>query len=244
MRLSICGTDERSLCLKKIAEKKGYDLADQRPDAVVLPLPRSRLSDIKRMYPQGQKIICGKAEDGLKEAAKENGWDMRMVLEDESFLAQNACMTAEGAVYYAMKQKRRAFFHSECLVVGYGRIGRALHGLLRSMDARVQVAARREQARRDAGENGLKMEEIKDHIGRMDFVFNTVPATVLGEGELAFLAPDALLMELASPPYGVDMAAAARMQIPVLVEGGVPGRYCPMEAAGAWMDYIERSVLL
>lgn len=243
MRLSICGTDERSLCLRKFAQERGYVLSDQRADAVVLPLPRSKMSDLKRIYPAGQKIICGQSEDALIRSAKENGWELMNVLEDEAFLRENAELTAEGALYYAMKGQKRALRKATCLVMGYGRIGKALQKRLESMGAEVIVAARKESSRKEAGEKSVDIDGMKKIIGQMDFVFNTVPCILLGEKEVKQLKKDVLFMELASPPYGVDMEAAAAHSVSIRIEGSIPGRYCPMEAAGVWMDFIERRVL-
>ena len=53
---------------------------------------------------------------------------------------------------------------------------------------------------------------------------------------------DVILMELASAPYGMDMAAAEKLGLNVQIEGGLPGRYCPGDAAQIWLEYIERSV--
>ena len=47
------------------------------------------------------------------------------------------------------------------------------------------------------------------------------------------MRPDALLLELASPPYGEDLAAARALGVRVEVEGGVPGRYAPLDAGAA-----------
>lgn len=244
MRLSICGTDERSLCLKTLALQKGYTVTDQSPDAVVLPLPKAKLGDVKRLYGEGQKVMYGLGDKALMEVARAYGWQMQSVFEDEAYQMENAWLTAEEALYLAMKQKRCAFYRAKCMVVGYGRIGSALTRMLRGMGAEVTVAARKEAARKAAGENSIPMEGIKECISSMDYIFNTVPSPVMGKRELEKMRKEAILMELASAPYGIDMEAALELQLPVQIEGGIPGRYCPMQAARAWLEGIERSVLL
>ena len=44
----------------------------------------------------------------------------------------------------------------------------------------VTVAARKEAARKAAGENSIPMEGIKECISSMDYIFNTVPSPVMG----------------------------------------------------------------
>ena len=64
---------------------------------------------------------------------------------------------------------------------------------------------------------------------------------MIREEVLKHVKKDAVMMELASPPYGIDMHAAEKLGLQVHLEGGLPGRYCPQDAAGIWLDYIERS---
>lgn len=242
MRLSICGNDERSKSLKMLAEERGIVLTDISPDAVILPLPKSKLADLKRIYPNHQLMIAGKAEDALKEAAERNGWRLLDALEDEAFVRENAELTAEGAIYHAMKEKKKALCKGKSMVLGYGRIGRYLTKMLRGLGTEVTVCARSEKARKEAGESSVDIKEMERVIGEMDFIFNTIPCPVLMEKELKKMNKNALLMELASSPYGVDMEAAARLNVKVHLESGIPGRYCPMDAAEAFMKLIERSV--
>ena len=75
--------------------------------------------------------------------------------------------------------------------------------------------------------------------GSYDLIFNTVPAQILDADALAHCASDAIVIELASAPYGVDFDAAKRLNIPVIPAPGLPGKTAP-RTAGA----IIRSVIL
>lgn len=242
MRLCIPGTDERSLLLKEQCKGKGYIVTEMNPDAVVLALPKARYSDLKRCFREGQLFICGMVDEGIKEEAEEKNWQMKNVLEDEAFLLENARLTAEGAVYKAMCALKGAVSRKKCLVIGYGRIGKWLTRMLRGMGCNVTVCARREASRKMAGENSVDVHQMLEIVGEMDVIFNTVPAVVLTEKELKKVKRNTLLMELASAPYGMDMAAAEKLGLNVQIEGGLPGRYCPRDAAEIWLEYIERSV--
>ncbi len=63
----------------------------------------------------------------------------------EDFMLQNAIPTAEGAVKVAMEDCKKTIHKSSCLVVGYGRVGKALAKLLKNMGANVTVSARNTQ---------------------------------------------------------------------------------------------------
>lgn len=241
MRLYITGDDERSNALKRLALANGHEMTEKKPDAVVLPLPKAGVKDMKRYFPQGQRIIGGKTETALMDMMEEEKWAFENVLEDETFLLENARLTAEGAVWKAMNMRKNALCYAECMVVGYGRIAKLLTEMLRGIGSRVTVAARSEKARREAGENSIAIGKMQNVIGKMDYVFNTVPFPVIKEDELCYAKKDAVIMELASAPYGIDMHAAEMLGLKVHIEGGLPGRYCPMDAARVWLDYIERS---
>ena len=158
---------------------------------------------------------------------------------DELFLRTNAALTAEGAICRAMQRMERALLGSTCLITGYGRIGRALCARLGAMGAFVIVCARSEgqmQAAHAAGAHPVPLAELTGAVGAADLILNTVPARVLGEEALRAVRPDALLIELASAPYGEDLAVARALGVRVEVESGVPGRYAPLDAGAALFD--------
>ena len=164
---------------------------------------------------------------------------------DEAFLRKNARLTAEGAIATAMREKRRALLGSTCLVTGFGRIGQELTARLCAMGAFVIVCARSEAQMRAAhamGAHPVPLAQVASAAGQADVLFNTVPARVLGAEALARIGRDALLLELASAPYGADIDEAVRMGINLRLESGLPGRYAPNEAGEALFETVQRSL--
>ena len=242
MRILITGQGKREEALRLIALKRGHSLPATGPwDAAALPLPRSEITEeTADELPRGQKVVCGMVDDGLEQLAKKRGWTLLRILEDERYLQANAKLTAEGALQRAMNSTDRAVQDMNCLVIGFGRIGKALTGMLRGLGARVTVAARRKESREAAGGDAIPMEALPEALKRADAIFNTVPHPILGKGLLQCVSPQALLFELASAPYGIDQEAARKMSLRYSLESGLPGRCCPLSAAGAVMDYLER----
>ena len=122
------------------------------------------------------------------------------------------------------------------LVIGYGRLGRALAPRLSALGARVSVAARKYAALAWAESFNWGTERIGQLAGWLcgyDLVVNTVPAPVLGEAELEELKPDCLVIDLASKPGGVDFAAAARLGRKVVWALSLPGKTAPVTAGRA-----------
>ena len=90
------------------------------------------------------------------------------------------------------------------------------------------------------GAHPLPLERIAQACAQADMVFNTVPARILSEAALERMDSQALLIELASPPYGADPEAAKRLNVRMAVESGLPGRYAPMDAGAALFEALQR----
>ena len=145
---------------------------------------------------------------------------------DEIFLSENADITAEAAIYLAMGDLNRTIAGSECLILGYGRIGKALAKKLIGLNANVTVQARSPIARAAAADLGCAAQEIGTG-GRWDVIFNTVPAPV-------FAPPGgALCLDLASTPGFLPPEAGRSAH-------GLPGKYAPASAGEALGRCVHR----
>ena len=242
MRILICGNGAREKYLAELCLGRGHSTPDHGPwDIAVLPLPRSVLpEETADQLPRGQKIVCGMTDAAFDKLSEKRGWKLLRVLKDEAYAHENAALTAEGALFTAAARMNKALRGAQCLVIGYGRIGKALTGLLRGMGVLVTVAARREESRREAGKNSVSIQEMPAVLSQMDVIFNTVPAHLLGEEELRHVKPQCVLIDLASAPYGIDRDAAETLGLKAYLESGLPGRYCPMSSAETLLNYMER----
>ena len=120
------------------------------------------------------------------------------------------------------------------LVVGYGRLGKVLARQLRGLGARVTVAARSctDLAWAQVWSYGVeRSDQLSGWLCSYDLVINTVPAPILGREELSDLKPGCLVIDLASKPGGVDLAAAAEMGVKVIWALSLPGKVAPVTAA-------------
>ena len=158
------------------------------------------------------------------------------------FCAATPSLTAEGALFAAMRAQEKALRDCDCLVIGWGRIGRALTEMLVALGARATVASRAERSRRRrrsaARSRGDPRPRAISECKRL--VFSTPPFPVLQEAELARAGRDACIIDLSSPPYGVDVEAAHRLGLRAWREPGLPGRYCPESAALAIAAAFEK----
>ena len=176
----------------------------------------------------------------LSEYMQKNACTRIDFTENETFTLRNAIPSAEGAIHALMSRAPVCLTGQPCLIVGYGRIGRALAQRLCGLGAWVTVAARSETARALAEGDGHEAIPLAGMAaGAFTFLLNTVPAQVVGEKALAALAKGALAIDLASPPYGIDLNAAENLGIAAWREPGLPGRYAPETAASAMLCVIE-----
>ena len=197
-----------------------------------------KLKELLELAPGRAKVLtCGPGHPDIADARLTDLWA------DESLLLENARLTAEGALASAMRASNRALAGMDCLVVGWGRIGRSLTELLVALGARVTVASRTASGRNRAVERGAEAADtaqIVDALPGRKLVYNTAPVMVLDGVALGRMDPDALLIDLASPPYGVDLRAAWSRGLRAWREPGLPGRYCPQSAAAAILKAIDR----
>lgn len=266
MELLVAGGDRRHELLCELARARGWHVMSiglpssgagaGRADVAVLPAPYARdgyinapLTEVKLSIDElathlkpGARVYCGSPDAALHELAAAHGWHIIDLYSDEAFARRNALASAEGAVYAAMRERDSMISGAECLVIGFGRLGQMLALTLKGLGAQVCVAARREASRALAQCLGLEAVELSAlalALKGREVIFNTVPAQVLDGRMLACVDADALVVETASAPYGVDFDAARELGVRVLREGGIPGRYCPRSAAAIILDSLE-----
>ncbi len=214
---------------------------------VVLPVPLSRdeqtvfmpLSDTAlRLDGRLASLLKGRRifTSNAAALAKSGDYEPNMIFDyfnREPVKIENAVLTAEGAVCEAIKNSDRALYLSRCLVAGYGRIGKPLCRLLRAFGANVAVSARRDDDLTWIGAEGfLPVHTAKlAQSGRYDFIFNTVPSLIFTKEVLERTAADALVIDLASLPGGVDKDACAALGIKLIHALSLPGRISPDAAA-------------
>lgn len=151
---------------------------------------------------------------------------------DENFAVANAYLTAEAAVSIAIKESEVSLVNSDVLIVGYGRIGKALHRYLSAFTPNITVCARKSDVRCFAENNLAKTIDFNElsEKNNFDFVFNTVLHPVINDKELSAMKKSVLLIELASFPGGIDTHIAKSKELKLVVARGLPGKCSPKSA--------------
>lgn len=260
MDYAVIGGDERFACLTQLLCSCGYDArAIGLTKSDLRNLPKARMEDLPQAknavmnWPvQGGDAILTRLSEGTKAyfcgpgipERVPDGIDAVNLWADERLLVENAWLTAEGAVSAAMNTCRKALKDCHCMIIGWGRIGRALTEILVGMNVRTTVASRSEKGRCCANERGaesVSTYNVAKALPGKDIVFSTPPDRVLGERELQQVDRNVMIIDLSSAPHGVDLEATNRLGLKCWREPGLPGRYCPVSAAMALLQAMIRS---
>ena len=199
-----------------------------------LPLP---LSSLFPMLPDGAPVLCGRITDALRAAAKEHHlYDYET---DERFLLKNAAITAEGALSLAMQRLASPLCDTPTLVLGSGRLARALADLLLGLHVPVTVAARNPNAPLPGGLRPIPLGALPAELPRFALILNTVPVPLLSGRLLSRATQGLLLIELSSAPEVVDTDACRELGIEVVSAPGLPGKYAPKGAGEALAEAVD-----
>ena len=239
----------------RIQKEPDHGAAVAAADVVVLPLPittdgvhlnapfAASALPLEELFPllKGKLVLGGKT-DGLPEALAKR-WQVELVdyFAREELAVLNSIPTAEGALELAMGELPTTIFGTRVLITGFGRIARVLCRLLVAMGAQVTVAARKHSAFawiRIFGAEPAHVEALAHHASGCDLVFNTVPALLFDRRVLAALPRDAVVIDLASKPGGVDLGAATELGIKTVWALSLPGKVAPVTSGKIIRDTI------
>ncbi len=232
----------------------------QESDVVLLPLPSLRngrlafseweipFSEFITMLHTGAVLLSGMLPRECVKEAEARGVTVYDYYESEEVKQRNAVLTAEGALSIAMQELPIALAEARTAVVGCGRIGNALVGMLRGMGAEVTAVARRRESLAYAESVGCKTslldtDALCSLMRGYDVVFSTVPAQifteeVLARAELLPYGRKTLYVDLSSAPGSFDPAAARSCGIRLLWALSLPGKYAPDSAGKVLADRI------
>lgn len=223
-RIYIAGRSPALTHCENFLRQWGFVVADapgEEVTHVVLPVPTGN-APVPEGLAEDVTVFGGNLQD-MKYRAVD-------LLKDERYLARNAVITAHCAIKVLLRQLERTLAGCPVLVIGWGRIGKALVPLLRALGAQVTIATRSGKERAMLAALGYGTADTADmDAGGYQVVFNTAPAAVLHEADTR---EDAVLMDLASAEGIVGQR--------VIRARGLPGKEAP-ESSG---ELIARTVAL
>lgn len=169
-------------------------------------------------------------------------------LRDERLQILNAIPTAEGALMIAIRETEFNVTGSDVLVLGFGRVGKAVAHVFKGIGANVTVALRNEKEAAICALYSCEtctLSQVAEAAARSDIIINTIPAKIFTSKEIDGLRENALVIDLASKPGGIDFEYAQKLGKKVIWALSLPSLVAPGSAgkliADAVASYLERN---
>lgn len=201
------------------------------------------LSQILACLHSGQFFFAGCIPGNFRAEAVNRGVYVYDLMEDPSLASFNSIATAEGAICEAISTSPLNLRHSCCSVLGFGNCGRTISHYLKGMLCHLQVITDDPKELAQAAliaDQTAKICEFPALAGESDFIFNTIPAVLITADLLRQLKPSVTIIDIASPPGGVDFSAAQELNIHAVQCPGLPGRYAPASSARGILETIRQ----
>ncbi|MCL2512600.1 MAG: hypothetical protein FWF08_01760 [Oscillospiraceae bacterium] len=257
--VKICGVDNADGILTEKNEK-GLLTAIKNAEAVILPIPCTHdganinaafskkiipFESVCRKAAEGQIFFGGMLPEDWSIKLKNKGAQVCDYYYSKAFAEKNAIPTAEGIIGILVDKMPITVSGSNVLISGFGNCGRETAKLVGALGGRVYIAARKKEARDAAkacGYNAFCFEDIPKSGGSFDAAINTVPAPVFTRETLAAINKNALIIEIASAPFGIDFGAAMEFGLKVVKAGSLPGKFAPKTAGKIICDIILKEM--
>ena len=237
----------------EFCKHSGLALADAA--AVILPAPPLR--DGGRLYnaegleltvnsddfaqlPAQTPILAGVVSPLLRQIGAAYKLKLIETLELDEIALPFAVATAEGALALALTATDDVLFKSQALIIGYGRLGKALAPRLQGLGMEVVVAnrhAERLQQANLAGFTTVSWPSWPQAAQNSKFIFNTAPHLLLDATVLSHLAKDTVIIDLAALPGGTDFTLAEQLSLQAILASGLPGKYAPRFAGAIMAEF-------
>ena len=179
-------------------------------------------------------FISGSIKDDLKKRLDEKYMEVIDIMKRDDLAILNTIATAEGTIEVAIKNTDKILQGSRVLILGFGRVGKIVANKFSKMSAIVTCAARKVSDLawiKAYGYNSLNINDMLYDLKEFDIIINTVPQTILREKELKHIDAEALLIDLASSPGGIDGKMATSMGLNFIWALALPGRIAPSSSA-------------
>lgn len=208
-------------------------------------LPKVPLTELQRLLRKHHKIFGGVISEDFRRICEKRNIGCFDFMQDEPLTIFNAAATAEGAILEALLHKDTQLHQSKALVLGYGRCGKVLADKLKGMSAKVTVCSAQAEELALAASLGfqtLALSELSQRIYSYEYIFNTIPATVLTRMCLEKMNEDTPIIDIASNRVGVDYEAAALLKRRAFFCPGLPGKYAPFSCAEKLTEFVLNKI--
>lgn len=189
----------------------------------------------------GGGLIMGRASATVRDLQERMGFRVSETKDERHLAIANATSVSEGVLRLLIERTDRTLREHRIVVVGYGATGAAITDSLLGARCQPVVVARNKLAlerARQVGAVPTPYDERVEAMAAADIVINTVPDTsAIPPAAFPRLA-SALVVDIASPPGGMDHAAARATGIDLEWARGLGSR-APKSSGDIRFHFIE-----
>lgn len=190
-------------------------------------------------------VYTGMAKSYLKQLLAEQQIKLVELLSRDDVAIYNSIPTVEGALMMAIQNTDFTIHGSQVIVLGFGRVGMSMARTLDALGARVKVGVKRPEHMARIYEMGIQpfhLDELKQQVGNVDILFNTIPQLVVTADVIAQMTQTALIIDLASKPGGTDFRFAEKRGMKALLAPSLPGIVAPRTAGQIIANTLSRLI--
>ncbi|HEY6471079.1 MAG TPA: dipicolinate synthase subunit DpsA [Candidatus Dormibacteraeota bacterium] len=190
-------------------------------------------------------VVMGRSTPKLDEIAGRMNIQIYQLKDDPGLATRLSTGVAEGVMRLLIELTRRILREHRFLVVGYGVTGAAIVDYLLAARCTPQVAVRRPrwlERARQCGAIPIPYDDRVEAMGTADIIINTVPSTDAIPPEAFALLRDRMVVDIASPPGGLDHEAARKAGVHVHWPRGLAGGRAPLTAGDAQYAFIAKAI--
>lgn len=238
-----------------IKKAQNIEEAIENSEIIIAPIPFSRNGEeiigafsedkikiedlIKNKH--SKIIMAGNISEEIVSKLEKNYEKVYDLMKMEELVVLNTIATAEGTIDAVITNTDKIIQGSKVLVLGFGRVAKIVALKFRVLAAIVTCAARKTSDLawiKAYGYTAKNINNIKESLGDYDVIINTVPDMIINEPELKAVRKDALLVDLASNPGGIDRKVAKNLNLKLIWALSLPGKTAPVTSA----EFIKETI--
>ena len=255
--VKLCGFDK----LNTFKECEKYDQMIASSNGIILPMPFSKDNQYLNMpfsnkditikeifyYLENKTVFVGNICEELTTELHRKNNQVIDFMKKEEFAILNAIPTAEATIEIILRNTKKIIQNSNCLIMGFGRIGKTLAYKLKGLSANVTCMITNEVEKAWAmvyGYENISIQNIKNNCTKFkqyDIIINTIPKGIFKE-EIKEIRKETLVIDLASKPYGIDRKMVEKEKLNFIEALGLPGKSAPVTSAKYMKDIIKQYV--
>ena len=188
-------------------------------------------------------IFSGVENKYLKFISRHNNLFYKPIMNSNYISILNSVPTAEGIIFYLIKNLNQTISKSNILIIGYGRCGKTLADKLKKLDANIFINTLKKSDYAIALTHKFKLVydlNFDFMQKKIDAIINTAPTKTISDQILKAMPKNILLFDITN--YGFDLNLAKEKNILSDRIFSIPSKFAPKTSGEIIGKYIFKKV--